>query len=171
MRRFLCRQWKQTLRTNEKSYKFIQSERRPKTMGLFENLWKCSLSRRVVEGPSTPLIISANMSALTYAKCAPTPHKAQTLLKALIGPRCYAQTVSRWLPIAATRIRTRVWPCGICGGWSGAGVGFLRVLRFHLTIFIQPVAPQSPYLTSGAGKIGQKSHRTKNNTEIGHWYF
>jgi hypothetical protein len=33
---------------------------------------------------------------------------------------------------------------GICGGPSGAGAGFLRVLRFPLPIFIPPIAPQSP---------------------------
>jgi hypothetical protein len=33
---------------------------------------------------------------------------------------------------------------GICGGQSGAGVGFLRVLRFPLPIFIPPISPQSP---------------------------
>jgi hypothetical protein len=31
-----------------------------------------------------------------------------------------------------------------CGGQSGAGAGFLRVLRFPLPIFIPPIAPQSP---------------------------
>jgi hypothetical protein len=31
-----------------------------------------------------------------------------------------------------------------CGGQSGTGVGFLRVLRFPLPIFIPPIAPQSP---------------------------
>jgi hypothetical protein len=32
----------------------------------------------------------------------------------------------------------------ICGGQNGGGVGFLRVLRFPLPIFIPPIAPQSP---------------------------
>jgi hypothetical protein len=45
---------------------------------------------------------------------------------------------------------------GICGGQSGAGAGFLRVLRFPLPIFIPPIAPQSPHISSGAGTIGQK---------------
>jgi hypothetical protein len=39
--------------------------------------------------------------------------------------RAIAQAVSRWLPKAAARVRARVWPCGICGGQSGAGAGFL----------------------------------------------
>jgi hypothetical protein len=59
--------------------------------------------------------------------------------------RAIAQAVSRWLPIAAARVRARVWSCGICGGQSVAGAGFLRVLRFPLPIFISPVAPQSSW--------------------------
>jgi hypothetical protein len=58
--------------------------------------------------------------------------------------RAIAQAVSRWLPTAAARVRAPVWSCRICGGQSGAGAGFLRVLRFSLLIFIPPVAPQSP---------------------------
>jgi hypothetical protein len=42
-----------------------------------------------------------------------------------------------------TQIIARVWSYGICGGQSGAGAGFLRVLRFPLPIFIPPIAPQS----------------------------
>jgi hypothetical protein len=41
-------------------------------------------------------------------------------------------------------VRARVWSCGICGGQSGTGAGFLRVLRFPLPIFIPTIAPQSP---------------------------
>jgi hypothetical protein len=65
-----------------------------------------------------------------------------------IGPyilgRAIAQAVSRWLPTAAARVRTRIRSCGICGGRSGGGAGFLRVLRFLLPTFIPPIAPQSP---------------------------
>jgi hypothetical protein len=31
---------------------------------------------------------------------------------------------------------------GFCGGQSGAGAGFLRVLRFLLSIFIPPIVPK-----------------------------
>jgi hypothetical protein len=62
----------------------------------------------------------------------------------LFKGRAIAQAVSRWLPIAAARVRARVWSCGIWGGQSGAGAGFLRVLRFPLPIFISPISPQSP---------------------------
>jgi hypothetical protein len=58
--------------------------------------------------------------------------------------RAIAEAVSRWLPTAAARVRSRVWSGGICGGRSGAGAGFLRVLRFPLPIFIPPVTSQSP---------------------------
>jgi hypothetical protein len=58
--------------------------------------------------------------------------------------RAIAQAVSHWLPTSAARIWAQVRSCGICGGQSGTGVGILRVLRFHLPIFIPPIAPQSP---------------------------
>jgi hypothetical protein len=45
---------------------------------------------------------------------------------------------------AAARVRSWVWTSGICGGQSGAGAGFLQVLRFPLPILIPPTAPQSP---------------------------
>jgi hypothetical protein len=57
--------------------------------------------------------------------------------------RAIAQALSRWLTIAAARDRSRVWSSGICGGQSGAGAGFLRVLRFPLPIFIPPNSPLS----------------------------
>jgi hypothetical protein len=58
----------------------------------------------------------------------------------------------RWLPTAAARVQSRVWSSGICGGQSGAGAGFLRVLRFPLP-FIPPNSPSSQ--SPGAGTIGQ----------------
>jgi hypothetical protein len=57
--------------------------------------------------------------------------------------RAIAKAVSRWLRTAAARVRARVYSSGICGGQSGAGVGFLPVLRFPLPIFIPPISPQS----------------------------
>jgi hypothetical protein len=54
--------------------------------------------------------------------------------------RAVAQAVSRWLPTAA-RVRVRA-ACGVCGGQSGTGAGFLRVLLFPLPI-IPPISPSS----------------------------
>jgi hypothetical protein len=45
-----------------------------------------------------------------------------------------AQAVSCRPLTAEARVRARVNPCGICGGQSGSGEGFLRVLRFPLQI-------------------------------------
>jgi hypothetical protein len=55
--------------------------------------------------------------------------------------RTVAQAVSRWLPTAAARVRVRA-ACGVCGGQSGIGAGFLRVLRFPLPI-IPLISPSS----------------------------
>jgi hypothetical protein len=52
-----------------------------------------------------------------------------------------AQAVSRWLPTAATRVRVRA-ACGVFGGQSGIGAGFLQVLQFPLPI-IPPISPSS----------------------------
>jgi hypothetical protein len=66
--------------------------------------------------------------------------------------RAKAEAVSRWLPIAAARVQSRVWSSGICGGQSGAGAGLLRVLRFPLPLIpTNSPSSQSP----GAGSIGQ----------------
>jgi hypothetical protein len=54
-----------------------------------------------------------------------------------------AQAVSRQLPTAAAHVRAQLKSCGICGGQSDTGAGFLRVLRFPLSILIQPNAPYS----------------------------
>jgi hypothetical protein len=64
--------------------------------------------------------------------------------------RAVAQAVSRWLPTTAARVRVRA-AYGVCGGQSGIGVGFLRVLWFPLSI-IPPISLLSK--SPGAGTIG-----------------
>jgi hypothetical protein len=53
--------------------------------------------------------------------------------------RAVTEAVSRWLPTAPARVRVRP-TCGVCGGQSGTGAGFLRVLPFPLPI-IPPISP------------------------------
>jgi hypothetical protein len=57
----------------------------------------------------------------------------------VVNGRAVAEAVSRWLPTAAARVRVRA-ACGVCGGQSSIGSGFLRVLRFPLPI-ISPLSP------------------------------
>jgi hypothetical protein len=85
--------------------------------------------------------------------------------------RTIAQAVSRWLPIASARVRARVCSCGICGGQSGAGAGFLRVLLFPLPTIIPTIALQSPssiiwgwYNRPNNGRSTKWTYTTKNNT-------
>jgi hypothetical protein len=63
------------------------------------------------------------------------------------------QAVSRLLATTAARVRVWVRSCVICGGQSGTGASFLRVLRFPLPISIPPIAPQSS--SSEAATVGQ----------------
>jgi hypothetical protein len=63
-----------------------------------------------------------------------------TLIKPAPGS-AVAQAVIRWLPTAAARVRVRA-ACGVSGGQSGIGAGFLRVLRFPLPI-IPPISLSS----------------------------
>jgi hypothetical protein len=79
--------------------------------------------------------------------------------------RAVAQAASRRLHTAATRIRARVWPCGTCGGQSSTGVGFLRVLRFLLPIFIPPTAPHSSCIVVAAVPSGLSLTPLKTNNK------
>jgi hypothetical protein len=57
-----------------------------------------------------------------------------------VSGRAIAQAVSRRTPTAEACVRSRVSPCGFCGGQSGVGTGFSpRVLRFYPVSFIPRV--------------------------------
>jgi hypothetical protein len=92
--------------------------------------------------------------------------KSSTLLPSflpylLIRGHAIAQTVSRWLPTAAARVRAQVSSCGICGGQSGVGAGFLRVLRFPLSSLFPPTAPHSSFIIRGWYNRPNSGRRTK----------
>jgi hypothetical protein len=83
---------------------------------------------------------------LLAALCVPKyvtlfPPLSISLLCGLVSMKglAVAQAVSRWLPTATARVHIRA-ACGFCGGQSGAGAGFLRVLRFPLS----NILPNSP---------------------------
>jgi hypothetical protein len=69
----------------------------------------------------------------------------------LVG-RAIAEAVSCWLPTAAARVRACVWSSGICGGQTGIGVGFLRVIRFPLP---KPFILSNSILTITRGKYNR----------------
>jgi hypothetical protein len=60
------------------------------------------------------------------------------------------QVVGRRPLTAETRVRARVGSCGICGGQSGTGTGFLEVLRFTLVSLFHR---GSPYSLSSGGRL------------------
>jgi hypothetical protein len=54
----------------------------------------------------------------------------------IICGRAMAQAVSRRPSTAEARVRSRVSPCGVCGGQSGTGTGFSPSCRFSPVNFI-----------------------------------
>jgi hypothetical protein len=64
-------------------------------------------------------------------------HKFNNILAMLKLKRLFV------FPVTAAWVQSRVRSCGICGGQSGTGVGFLEVLWFALWISIPPSAPHS----------------------------
>jgi hypothetical protein len=77
--------------------------------------------------------------------------------------RAIAQAVSRRLPTAAARVRSQVMSCGVCGGQSGTGAGFLRIPRFPLPILIPPTTPHSSSIIRGWYNSPNTGRRTKWN--------
>jgi hypothetical protein len=75
--------------------------------------------------------------------------------------RAIAQAVSRRFPTAASRVRAHVRSCGICGGQSGTGADFLRVLQFPLPILIPPTAPHSSSIIRGWYNTPIRGRRSK----------
>jgi hypothetical protein len=67
---------------------------------------------------------------------------AEVASKRLAGG-AVTQALSRRFPTAAARVRAHVSSCGLCGGQSVTGAGFLQVILFPLPILIPPTALHS----------------------------
>jgi hypothetical protein len=82
-----------------------------------------------------------------------------------------AQAVSLRLPTVVAWVQAQVMSCGICGGQSGTGAGFLQVLRFPLPILFPLTAPHSSSIVwgwysrpiSGGHTKWTQSHSTPRN--------
>jgi hypothetical protein len=70
---------------------------------------------------------------------------AAALLSVNVSLRSKADShaVSRRLPITAARVRAQIRSCGICGGQSGTGAGFLRILILPLPVLLLSTASHS----------------------------
>jgi hypothetical protein len=53
-----------------------------------------------------------------------------------------AEAVSHQPVTMVTWVQSQVRSCGICGGQSGTGMGFLQVIPFPLPVLSQSAAPQ-----------------------------
>jgi hypothetical protein len=70
--------------------------------------------------------------------------------------RAISQAASCQLPTMSAQVRAQVKSCGVCGGQSGTGAGFLRVRRFPVQFSFRRLFHIHHYhLSSGVGTMGQ----------------
>jgi hypothetical protein len=94
--------------------------------------------------------------------CLPAFRKSNVLTPSLgYDSPVIAHAVIRLHLTTATRVRSQVRSCGICGGQSGTGASFLRVLWFPLPILILPTAPHSSFIIRGWYNRPNSGRRTK----------
>jgi hypothetical protein len=84
-------------------------------------------------------------------------------LRVLCLVPCVTSSVDRAIAEAVSRRRLGFEPRSgrICGGQSGTGAGFLRVLRIPLPILIPPTAPHSSSIVRGWYNRPVSGRRTK----------
>jgi hypothetical protein len=77
-----------------------------------------------------------------------------------------APALSHLVSTAAARVPTRVKLCGICGGQSSTGAGFLLVLRSPMSLTLLTVLQSSPSTIQGwyNGPINGRSNRRLGST-------
>jgi hypothetical protein len=106
------------------------------------------------------------VQVVTVPWTAPPTRICETYLKISLFPvNCrseydYTVAVSCRLYTAAARVRFQVISCVVCGGPSDTGAGFLRVLRFPLSIIIAPTASHSFVVLSSTPS---SRHRERRN--------
>jgi hypothetical protein len=88
-------------------------------------------------------------------------NQATEVYFSLVEGRATPQAISRRLPTGTARVRAQVNSCGICGGQSGSGAGFLRILQFPLSILIPPIAPYLSSIIRGWYNSPVSGRRTK----------
>jgi hypothetical protein len=95
---------------------------------------------------------------MTCSICVPWGDSNKWSLIIFVLGLAVAQAVSRWLSTAAVQVRIRA-ACGVFGGQSSIGAGFLRELPFPQPI-IPPIFPSSSlqfhnliYLIGNLGRV------------------
>jgi hypothetical protein len=84
-------------------------------------------------------------------------------LDVLCSVRAMAQAVGRRPFTAQALVRSQTSPHGICGGQSGTGTVFLRVLRFSPVSIVPPMLYTSIYVVilSSEGRAGEEWEPSK----------
>jgi hypothetical protein len=80
--------------------------------------------------------------------------------------RAIAQAVSRWLPTAAVWGLRPGRHVGFCGGQSGAGAGFLRVLLFPLPNLFHQLLQKIIIIMINQSIIGDMYNRPNGQTSM-----
>jgi hypothetical protein len=84
----------------------------------------------------TDFVCGANMTIVKRNNTGLFTSKSARVGKDNFMGRAMAQAVSRRSLTAGVRVRSRISPCGMCGGQSGTGTSFSQVLQFFPVNFV-----------------------------------